>query len=176
MMDYQTRPITREEIRKYAQIFRKFFEYDEISSFDPIRELDRIHSVMNDVSYEVVADDELPKNVPAVCELDVDGRFVIKIKETVYLGAVAGIGGYRMDITHEIAHAFLYKLGYRPIMNRSFRNNTIPAYKSSEWQAKALAGEIMIPFEASKGMDEKEKMDTFHVSFAAASYRKKMKD
>lgn len=79
-MDYQTMPITREEIRKYAQIFRKFFEYDDSSSFDPIRELDRIHSVMDDVDYEVVADDELPKNVPAVCELDVDGRFVIKIK------------------------------------------------------------------------------------------------
>jgi len=32
-----------------------------------------------------------------------------------------------MDITHEMIHAFLCRLGYVPIMARSFRNSTIPS-------------------------------------------------
>ncbi len=41
-MDYLTKSITREEIRKYAKIFRKFFGYDERHMLTKTIHLDHI--------------------------------------------------------------------------------------------------------------------------------------
>lgn len=174
-MDYETIPMTRQEARKLAKIFRTLFDYNDDEPFNPIDELDNVHNVFKNVDYVVVEDDELPTNVPAACDMTVEGDFLIKIKETVFYGAAKNkIGGYLMDITHEMVHAFLYKMGYVPSMNRSFKNNMIPAYKSAEWQVKAVAGEIMIPYEATKNMSEAEIMSRYKVSKAAAIIRKKL--
>lgn len=174
-MDYATIPMTRQEARKLAKIFRTLFDYNEDEPFNPIDELDNIHNIFKNVDYIVIEDDELPVNVPAACEMTVEGNFLIKIKETVFLVAVKNkIGGYLMDITHEMVHAFLYKMGYVPLMNRSFKNNTIPAYMSAEWQVKAVAGEIMIPYEATKNKSETEIMKKYNVSKSAATIRKKL--
>ncbi len=53
---------------------------------------------------------------------------------------------------HEMVHAFPWNEGHRPIMERSYQNNTIKPYASYEWQTKAIPEEIMIPYEITKGM------------------------
>lgn len=171
-MDYITFSMTRIEARNIANFIRTSLGYDYKSKFNPIYELDRIHLIFSNISYEIIEDDDLPKNVHCVCEIYEDDEIIIKIKNYIYLGAVKrGVGGYLMDITHEIAHAILYCLGYKPISYEIFNNESIPAYKSAEWQAKAVAGEIMIPFEASKNMDIFDIVEKFNVSFDAASNR-----
>ena len=57
---------------------------------------------------------------------------------------------------HEICHVFLYKMGFTPIHNRALANNSIPPYRSMEWQAKALCGEVMMPYEETTGLTENE--------------------
>lgn len=174
-MDYLTKPMTRLEARILAKSFRELFGYDDFSAFNPIRELDRMHLFIKGVSYEIVKDDELSKNVHCTCKIYTDDKIVIQIKESVYLGALKrNVGGYLMDITHEMAHAYLYSLGYKPISDDIYDNNEIPAYKSIEWQAKAVAGEIMIPFEGSKGMDAFMIIENYCVSFEAACKRLKL--
>lgn len=171
-MDYITNHMTKAEARKFGQAFRTMFGYDETTPFNPIMELDRIHLFMPNVSYEIVEDNKFPNSVHAICEIDEKENFIIKIKESIYEGARnKNKGGYLMDITHEMVHPYLYKLGYKPTMTRSYRNNSLKAYESIEWQVKAVAGEIMIPYEASKGMNCKEIENTFHVSYDAAKYR-----
>ena len=81
------------------------------------------------------------------------------------------IGAYRDHILHEICHAFLYMLGYTPLLERSFGNNELSNYESAEWQAKALCGEIMIPYDESKDMSVDEIMDNYKVSRGQAYYR-----
>lgn len=173
-MDYATRPMKRIEARKIASVLRTLLGYDGEKPFDPLRELDRINSFIREIDYEVVEDDELPRNVHASCEIGPNDTCLIKIKESIYEGARSGIGGYRMDITHEIAHALLYRLGYRPIMSRGFENNTLNPCISAEWQAKAVAGEVMIPYEATKDMSINEIVWIYGVSFDAAEMRKKL--
>lgn len=174
-MDYRTKGMSRIQIRKLAKVYRNMCGYDDSSPFDPVRELDRMHRHMKKVTYEIVSDDELPQNVPAACEIAEDDSIVIKIKEKVYIGAnERKTGGYLMDITHEMMHAFLYQIGLKPTLFRSYQNNFINPYESMEWQAKALAGEVMIPYEASKGMNTDEIMKTYHVSKAAAEMRIKL--
>ena len=172
-MDYQTKKgMSREDARTIAKVFRTLMGYDNFSPFDPVKTLDELPDYLPDVDYDVVENDAMPKNVPAACNLEPDGSFVIKIKENVYRGASERqVGGYLMDITHEIVHAFLFKIGYTPSVERSFQNNMIPAYLSAEWQAKAVAGEIMIPYEASKRMSVQEIENIFHVSESAARER-----
>ena len=75
---------------------------------------------------------------------------------------------------YTMSHIFLFKIGFKPIYERSFDNNKLPAYCSVEWQAKALCAEVMIPFDESKGMKHKEILDRYHVSKAFADARLKL--
>ena len=77
-----------------------------------------------------------------------------------------------MHIMHEIMHAFLDKLGYKPIFSRNLTKNT-PLYCRLEWAVMAIAGEVMMPYEATEGMPVKELMKTYGVSESAAKKRLK---
>ena len=135
--------------------------------------LDRFCHQLGDVSYDVVDDWELPYNIPAVTEIGNDGMFTITIKNSIYHGAkYRDIGGYRNHIMHEMCHVILFKIGFTPIAARSFSNNKIEPMRSAEWQAMALCGEIMIPYEETKNMSVGEIMETYKVSNSSARKRK----
>lgn len=174
-MDYETRATNRQEIRLYAKIFRVFCGFKQFERIDPIQLLDRLSSIdiFKGVTYEIVSDTELPKNVAARCT-PIGNSYLIEIKESVYMGAYErNVGGYRMHIMHEIMHIFADIMGFKPIFGRSLENNLIPKYKSLEWIVKALAGEVMIPYEISKNMSLEEIVEKFQVSKEAAAYRLK---
>ena len=78
-----------------------------------------------------------------------------------------------MHIMHEILHPYVYKLGFTPIYNRSVENKKIPAFKSVEWIVKAMAGEVMMPYEETVNLDESDLMFEYGVSSDAA--RKRLK-
>lgn len=173
-MDYETKPTNRNELRLYAKLFRSICGVSANEPLDPIRLLDTLRDLegFEDVGYVVVYNDALPGAVPAQCIMDDDG-YLIQIKESVYQGAYEkGIGGHRMHIMHEIMHPFADKLGFKPIFSRTLTKDT-PCYKSLEWVVKALAGEVMMPYEATAGLSVKELMTDFGVSKSAAEKRQK---
>ena len=171
-MDFETKPTSRKELRLYAKLFRSICGYSSDEPIDPIELLDRLPELegFEDVRYEVVYNNELPKAVPAQCTPTEDG-YLIQIKESVYNGAYCKkIGGHRMHIMHEIMHPFADKLGFKPIFSRNL-GEKIPSYKSLEWIVKALAGEVMMPYESTCGMSKDEIITIFGVSDSAASKR-----
>ena len=174
-MDYITKPVKRIQLRKFATIFRYLFGIAPTERIKVLDVLDRFHSVFDNVSYVVLEDYEMPQNIPARCSIqENEGTFRIEIKNTVYVGAYEkNIGAFLDFICHEMCHVFLYRIGFTPIMNRSFDNGKIPAYCSVEWQAKALCGEIMMPYEATKNMTVEEIMKVYGVSRDSARYRKR---
>ena len=134
--------------------------------------LDRLPELegFEDVRYEIVYNNELPGNVPAQCTYDEDG-YLIQIKESVYVGAYENkTGGHRMHIIHEIMHVFADKLGFKPIFSRQLTKE-VPAYRRLEWVVMALAGEVMMPYDATQGMTVKELKEAYGVSDAAAKKR-----
>ena len=133
--------------------------------------LEQLPDILDGTTYCIVEDCELPQNIPARCRIDLNGNFVIEIKNSVYMGAYGGVGWCRGVICHEICHVFLYKLGFTPIWERSFENNELPAYCSVEWQTKALCGEVMMPYEQTKNMTRREIMDKCQVSKGFAKAR-----
>ena len=173
-MDYETKPTSRTTVRLYAKLFRQIFGLSQNGPIDPIMLLDRLCEVFQNVSYEIVEKEELEPNVPASCFVTTNGGFIIQIADYVYEGAYErNTGGYRMHIMHEILHPYVYKLGFTPIYNRSVANKKIPAFKSVEWIVKAMAGEVMMPYEETIGLSETELMAKYGVSVDAA--RKRMK-
>lgn len=172
-MDYVIKATNRNELRLYARLFRSICGYSETEPIDPVELLDRLPDLegFGDVRYEVVYNNVLPGNVPARCIPDDDG-YLIQIKESVYVGAMEKkTGGYRMHIMHEIMHPFLDKLGFHPIYERELTAET-PVYRRLEWAVMAIAGEVMIPYNATKDMSEKEIMSRYGISAAAAKKRK----
>lgn len=173
-MDYEIKPTSRRDLRLYARLFRTICGFSENEAIDPVRLLDRLPDLegFKDVRYEIVYNNNLPSNVPAQCLTTEDG-YLIQIKECVYLGASEKkIGGHRMHIMHEIMHMYLDKLGFKPIFSRQLTKET-PAYRRLEWAVMAIAGEVMMPYEATKGLTEKELMKEYGVSQSAA--RKRLK-
>lgn len=174
-MDYLTNPTSRKDLRRLAPYLRKLFDVASTGAFPVLMVLEKLSDVFKNCNYEIVEDSKLPAKTMARCFQNDDGGFTIEIKESVYVGAYEkGIGAYLGFIAHEICHIFLFKIGFKPIYERSFDNNKLPAYCSVEWQAKALCAEVMIPFDESKGMKHKEILNRYHVSKAFADARLKL--
>jgi hypothetical protein len=171
-MDYETKATNRKELRLFARLFRSICGVSENEPINPIELLDKLPDLegFGDVRYEIVYGNELSGNVPAQCTKDDEG-YLIQIKESVYERAYEKkSGGDRMHIMHEIMHTFADKLGFKPVFARRL-STTIPSYMSLEWIVKALAGEVMMPYEATRNMSKEQLMKTYGVSEAAANKR-----
>lgn len=173
-MDYLTKPIDRKTLRKLAVIFRAVFEVPQNGAFPVLDALELVPSKMPGTRCEIVEDSELSITVPAQCKIQPDGNFLIQIKESVYKGAYErNVGAYRDHILHEICHVFMYRLGYTPILQRKLDLAIHKKYESVEWQAKALCGEIMMPYEETADIEPREIEKIYGVSAKQARYRKK---
>ena len=175
-MDYKTKPISRKDLRAIARWFRHQFKCKNIFRFDVVGAFERIQSLFPQITTEIVDDDSIDVisdlNVPAACNPDMKGNYHIAVRESVYMGACNGVGGFRAHILHEMCHAILCLLGFTPILDRAFNNNEIePRYISMEWQAKALTGEILVPYDETKGMSKRKIRFLCKVSDSLASYR-----
>ena len=175
-MDYKTKPIGRDDLKAIARWFKHQFKCKNKFRFDVIYAFEVIHQLFPQITTEVVEDDSIDViadlNVPAACNPDLSGGYHIAVRESIYNGACRGVGGYRAHILHEMSHAILCLLGFTPILDRSFNNNEIkPCYLSMEWQAKALTGEILVPYEETIGMSKKKIKYLCKVSDSLAEYR-----
>lgn len=172
-MDYCTKPVSREELRKFSIFFRYLFGiYEDSAPFPVIKALEVAPDVLKGTYVSILEDDDLPTNVPARCYPDNMGNFTIEIKNSVYEGARRKkIGAYLGFICHELCHVFLFKIGYTPIIERSLDGKKIEAFRSVEWQAKALCGEVMMPYESTKNMSSDEIIKKYSVSKGFANYR-----
>lgn len=176
-MDYKTKPISRNDLRAIARWAWSFFECKNKLRFDVIGAFEKITELTGGkVTTEIVEDDDTfiiaDTKVPAACSPDFEGGYHIAVRESVYDGACKGVGGYRAHIVHEMSHAILCLFGFTPVLERSFGNYEIqPIYTSMEWQAKALAGEILVPYEKTIGMSEKQIRFYCKVSSDLAKHR-----
>ncbi len=174
-MDYETKPTSRSDLRRYAAYVRKLFDVPAGGAFPVLESLEKLPDVFEGCNYQIVEDKKLPPQTMAQCTPNDNGGFTIEITESVYGGAYKNQTGALLGfICHEICHIFLFKIGFTPVFTRSFADGEIPAYCSVEWQAKALCAEVMLPYEETRGIKPKELVDTYHVSKAFATNRRKL--
>ena len=174
-MDYKTKPTSRRDLRRYAVYFRRLFDVPLKGPFPVLLALDKIRDIFRGCNYVILEDSCFPPKTMARCVPNEEGGFTIEIRESVYSGAQKKkIGAFLGFICHEICHIFLFQIGFLPVYERTFAEKELPPYVSVEWQAKALCGEVMIPFEESKGMTVAAIQEKYHVSEKFAQFRKKL--
>lgn len=169
MIDYVTKPTSREHLRHYAEIFRELFDVPQTGEFPVLESLEKVPDVFPGSGYKVLEDDKLPKGVVAQCVKNSEDGFTIEIRQSVYDGARRRIGAYCGFILHEMSHIFMYTIGFRPILQRSFED--APMYCRGEWQVKTLTGEIAMPYEETERMSTSEIMEKYCVSKGFARKR-----
>lgn len=69
-----------------------------------------------------------------------EGELVLR--SDVYEGMVAGVGRDRMTAMHEMSHLYVHD---HTRLYRRMSTDPPPPWRDPEWQAKALAGAIMMP-------------------------------
>jgi transcriptional regulator with XRE-family HTH domain len=70
----------------------------------------------------------------------VAGGHVLALRSDVYEGACRNIGRHRFTAAHELAHYLLH----RDITMARTRDDDVPIYRDSEWQADTFAGALMM--------------------------------
>ncbi len=86
-MDYETKPTSRKDLRRYSKVLRRLFDVPATGAFPVLEILDRLGEVFEGSNYEIVEDKKLPPKTMAQCSPNESGGFTIEIKETVYNGA-----------------------------------------------------------------------------------------
>lgn len=165
---YKAEPMSRADLRGYAMSIRRELKLDHELNFPILEFLEAFPYVIDDQNfyYEIVPDSKLPKDEHAQYKVNEN---CICIKEKVYDGAFKNYGRDRMTIAHELSHVLLIKhSGIK--LSRSF-GGSIPSYQDPEWQAKCLAGELMIPADLIKNMPANKVAVECGVSVQAASYQ-----
>ena len=143
MSDLVARPLSRRKIRKASNLIRKFYsaKYGDEIKIDVIKLLEVILPSLDDeFEYDYVTRDVLG-NKHGLTKPD---EMKILIREDVYLGALENKGRDRMTIGHEIGHLILHNEESVSFAREFEEPKT---YEDPEWQAKAFAGELLIPFE-----------------------------
>lgn len=170
MSNYKVPPVSRKALRDYANYIRHELKVE--GTYFPIEAfLESLWSITG-VQYDYYADDEwnklFDKQTHAFYHLE---KKVICIKESVYNGALQGVGRDRFTIAHEISHALLLS-DDKSMVYRTTSSDNYRCYTDPEWQADCLAGELLIPYELCKGMSIKEIMVACGVSEDAARCQK----
>lgn len=159
---YEVPPLGRKDIRRTADTIRRVFQIDETKPFPVMKFLEQVMPMLFDsFNYEVLSEKEMGE----AHGRSFPNNHVIHLREDVYDRACEGYGRDRLTVMHEISHQFLHE----GVSVSLARTRSLPAFKDSEWQANALAGEILMPYRQIRAMSQELVVATYDVTPAAAA-------
>lgn len=131
-------PRSRREIRRWAEVVRRLSGDGDNARFDIVRFVELKLPLLDEEATFVITD-FLGPGVHACT--DVRERCIM-MRPEIYDRAVAGHGRDRMTLAHEVGHLLLHT---EVQLARRVGAGPIEAFRDPEWQAKAFAGELMVP-------------------------------
>jgi hypothetical protein len=158
-------PISRDRLRKTAFKVREALEVGE-PYFPILWLLDVALPVLEpDYELQVLTESEMGPNHG----LTLPDQKIIRIREDVYMGAYNGSGRDRLTMAHELGHLILHAdVG----LSRAEPAKELPRYRTSEWQADAFAGELLMCSHHIGGCESAADFcDKFGVSLDAAEFQ-----
>lgn len=164
-MGYAVPPLSRSDIRYLAKALRRAFRING-TNVDIVRLVEnRLYELLGPYKYsfEIGSEEEMGINHG----LTIPERNSIMIREDVYEGACRGNGRDRFTLAHELGHFLMHKdclVG----LARVGTGEKLPAYRDSEWQANAFAGEFLMDSDVIRGMSAEEIAEQCGVSLDAA--------
>ena len=169
LIDYETYPLSRNDLRFFTRVIRQKLNI-KVSKIPVIKLLDVFEQEYG-VLLSIEPDEEFEDKVVAYLTSESNGTHIIHVRNSVYDRACEGDKTCIGFICHEMCHYFLIAwFGYTPIYGRTLGNKRIDRFRSMEWQAKALCGELMIPYDEFLDADIHEIMEKTDSSFSQARY------
>ena len=155
-------PLGRRDLRAFARAIHGHLRYNGEGPFPIMIMLEHVlPALYQDFEYEICSKDQLGIDHG----MTYPDKHRILLREDVYEGACDGRGRDRYTVAHEISHLLLHEgLGVR-LMREDVPHK---AFEDSEWQANALAGEILMPYESIVNLDANAIASRYQVSLAAA--------
>ncbi len=164
MSNYKACAISRNDIRAYVHKIKSMVGLEKNLYFPVVQFLENILPILIpdfQVEYSTVAE------MGNLHGETYPSRNLIRIREDIYLGAVAGKGRDRLTIAHEIGRLFLHEDDAIALC-RLEPGQKLKPYEDPEWQANAFGGELLASSYLIKGMSETEVQTRCGVSAAAA--------
>jgi hypothetical protein len=137
-LNFVAAPRSRKEIRRWADVVRQISGFAKEPRFDIVRFVELRLPVLDDDATFALTDD-LGPGIHACT--DVRSRCIM-IHPEIYRRAGAGYGRDRMTLAHEVGHLLLHT---EVQLARRIGSAPLAPFRDPEWQAKAFAGELMIP-------------------------------
>jgi Zn-dependent peptidase ImmA (M78 family) len=144
------------------------YDPSALKPFLIVKFLEEFHQIDERFAFEILSADEISAGLHAQT---IPSQYKIQIREDVYDNAVMGEGRDRMTIAHEFGHYFLHQ-GLESSFMQADDAYEIKPYEDPEWQAKAFAGELLIPYTEREKLSVDEIVEIFKVSEDVASYQK----
>lgn len=161
---WEVPPCSRRELLKQAHAIHKVLGYMGDGPFPILKLAEHVfYKVYEGYDFDIATEadlgDDLGKTYP--------DKHLIRIREDVYNAAVQGQGLARAVVAHECGHLLLHQ-DIPVAMARREATKELPAYKSSEWQANAMAGALLMPASKIIDLDPHEIVEKYQVSLSAA--------
>lgn len=155
---------SRKDLILHAHAIHKTIGYKGDGPFPILKLVEHVFSkVYEDYNFDIATETELGDNLGKTYP----DKHLIRIREDVYNAAVQGQGLARAVVAHECGHLLLHQ-GIPMAMARREATRELPAYKSSEWQANAIAGALLMPASKIIGLSPTEIIRKYNVSHSAA--------
>lgn len=160
-------PIQRIKLRALANMLREHSGHKDELYFPIISFVEhKMPRLFPDFNLEIIRKIDFPSDIHGYTAID---ERAIRIREDIYHGAILGGGRDRMTIAHEVGHyVLLVAKGYK--FYRNFEETQVEAFRDPEWQAKALAGELLCPYNLIGNMTPQQIALACGVSNEAAQY------
>ena len=160
-MNISAIPLSRAKIRKLTMELRKACGMQDELYFPIVEFIELILAdPENDFDYEIVPREEMNDTYGTTNT----ASNIMRIREDVYDGAVAGNPRDRFTLCHELGHFLMHQPQYI-----SYARGDVPTYCQPEWQANTFAAELMAPFELVKDMTAKQIAESCGMSMMAAN-------
>ena len=167
MENIAVKSLSRENIRQYTVALRKYTGVHELKHFCVLWWLE--NKFLPEIGFDL--DVREHKDMVGHHGLTDHGNKLFILRDDVYEGAKNGVGRDRGTVIHEAGHCCFHTPD-RILYGRSFAE--IPRYMDPEWQAKAFAGEFLVPVHLlTLGMSAQQIAFEFGVSKACAEFQLK---
>lgn len=164
MSCYKASAISRKNIQGFIRYLKKMVHLENEMYFPVVQFLENILPILiPDFQLEIVP----PKEMGNKHGETYPSKNLIRIREDVYLGAVAGCGRDRLTIAHEIGHLFMHEDDSIALCKLA-PNEKLRPFEDPEWQANAFGGELLASTYLIKGMSAADVSEQCGVSMDAA--------
>ena len=165
---YEVPACKRQDLLRFAATIHKTIGYNPDTPFPVMKFVEQVlYELYPDYKFEIVEISKLPNKLGETFP----HTHHIKLREDVYIAAANNNPFARLTVMHEAGHCMWHDRIPISLPRRDASN--IPAYSSSEWQANALAGALLMPFVKIVEMTPEEIADKYLVTISAAKNQRK---